>query len=49
MKVAANLFVAFLFCAFTASAEPTSTDQILAQAESKATTEHKAIFSSNNS
>lgn len=44
MKMAAPLFVAFLFCALTASAEPLPADQILAQAEAKATAEHKVIF-----
>jgi thiol-disulfide isomerase/thioredoxin len=44
IKAAAHFLVAFLFCAFTVSAESLSADQILAQAEAKATAEHKVIF-----
>lgn len=44
MKATTHFLVAFLFCTLTASAEPPSADQILSQAEGKATAEHKVIF-----
>jgi thiol-disulfide isomerase/thioredoxin len=44
MKVVAYLLAVFSFCLLTASAEPLTTDQMLAQAEAKAAAEHKAIF-----
>ncbi len=44
MKAVAYLLVAFSLCVLAASAEPPSADQMLSQAEAKATVEHKAIF-----
>jgi thiol-disulfide isomerase/thioredoxin len=44
MKTVAYLLAAFSLCVLAASAEPPSTDQMLSQAEAKATAEHKVIF-----
>lgn len=44
MKAVAYLLAAFSLCVLAASAEPPSADQMLSQAEAKATAEHKAIF-----
>lgn len=44
MKPIALLLVAFSLSSLAASAEPPPADQVMAQAEAKATTEHKVIF-----
>ena len=44
MKTVALLLAAFSLSSLAASAEPPSADQVLAQAETKATAEHKVIF-----
>ena len=44
MKPIALLLAAFSLSSLAASAEPPSADQVMAQAEAKATAEHKAIF-----
>src|ERR1017187_8764321 len=44
MKPIALLLIAFALASLAASAEPPSADQLLAQAEAKATAEHKVIF-----
>jgi len=44
MKAVALLLAAFSLSTLNASSEPPSADQVLAQAEAKATAEHKAIF-----
>jgi len=44
MKTVALLLAAFSLSPLAASAEPPSADQVMAQAEAKATAEHKVIF-----